>query len=464
MYIAVLVIFFGIMAVVSLVLSKRITSSSSMTLGDKSIPWYVNAGTLIATYVGSGALVGGAALAFKVGYNAIWLYAGGWIAIGCLLLMSSRIRRFAGTTTSEFLGARYGSKARTMAALIVILAESAVVGYNIRGTGWVINILTGMNLGTATILATILIIAFTVIAGFVSVAYTDYLQGIVIIISLFIALPFAINGVGGWQAIRLALPAENLQPLQSFSLYNMLATGLPTLALVFMGQSFWQRLFAANSPGEAKKASVWWFFGVVTITFAIMTIAVVGSVMFPDVAPDSIIMVMAKDGIPPFIGVFLMAGCAAILVTSANSFLLAACTTFFNDIFEPFFGKNLSEKAKINVIRITILVFGILAFVQVQFFPTILAMVFYAYTMEGGLTIPALGAFFWKRASSAGGVASIIAVGATTVLWQIYKPFGIAPIFATLIAGTVALIAVSLMTQPPSKEVLARFEGLSKTD
>ena len=437
MYIAVLIVFFSAMLVVSFLVSKKAKGAEGMMLADKKLPWYVNAGTLIATYVGSGALVGGAALAFKVGYNAIWLYAGGWIAIGCLLLMSKRIRRFAGATTSEFIGARYGSTARILAAVIVILAESAIVGYNIKGTGWVITVLTGMNLDLATVLSTVLIIAFTVIAGLMSVAYTDYFQGIVIILSLFIGLPFAMKGAGGWASVRAALPPENLQPFKSFSLYNMLATGLPTLALVFMGQSFWQRLFAANSAKDAKKASFWWLVGVVLITIVLMTFAIVGSVRFPKATPDSIIMVMAKDGVPMAIGVFMMAACAGILVTSADSFLLAACTTFINDVYEPFINKKASESRKITVLRLAIVITGILAFVQVKFFPSILAMIFYAYTMEGGLIIVVLAAFFWKRATTAGGIASIIAVGVTTILWQIFKPFGIATIFATLVAGIV---------------------------
>ena len=461
MYLAALLIFFSLMLVFSFLVSKRIKGFASMTLADKQIPWYVNTGTLVATYVGSGALVGGAALAFTEGYNAIWFYAGGWVAILLLLLMATRIRRFGGTTTCEFIGGRFGPTARTLSAVVVILAETAIVGYNLKSTGWVLNLVTGMNLNLAVIMGAIFIIAFTVIAGFLSVAYTDYFQGIVIILSLVIGLPFALHAVGGWSSLKAALPVANLHPLKSFSLVYMLKTGLPTLALVFMGQSFWQRLFAAKSTKDVRKTSVWWLVGVVIITFVLITFAIIGSVMFPKATPESIIMVMAKGGVPTLIGVFMMMACAGILVTSADSFLLAVGTVFMNDLYIPLFKRQVDEKRKIALLRIAIVVTGVLAYILATFFSSILSMIYFAYTMEGGLIVVVLAAFFWKRASNAGAIASIIAVCVTTIVWEIFKPWGIATIFATLVVGALVLVAVSLLTPPSSPAVVARFASLS---
>ncbi len=458
MFITVLIAFFVIMVLVSIHFSKKITTVNSLMLGDKKLPWYVNSATLSASYIGSGALVGGAALAYNVGYNALWIFAGGWIAIGMLFLMSTKIRKFAGTTNAELIGARFGDKARLLASVIVILAETAIVGYNIKGTGWVINITTNLNVEIATIIAAVLIIGFTVIAGYLSVAYTDLIQGIVITIAIIVALPFALKGVGGWEAVKLAIPPENLNPLKSFSLYEMLKTGLPTLALVFMGQAFWQRLFAANSTKDAKKASLWWLVVVVILSSIIMTLAVIGRVRFPDVVPSTIIMHLAKNGLPLLVGIPLLAACTCILVTTADSFLLASTTVFINDIYTKLINPSASEEKKVNIMRIAVIFLGILAFIQVKFFPTILSMVFYAYTMEGGLIVVVLAAFFWKRATITGGVLSISVIGLVTILWEIFHPFGIATIFATLVFGAIALVLGSLLTPPPEQKYLKPFE------
>jgi len=370
---------------------------------------------------------------------------------------------FAGTTNAELIGARFGNKARLLASIIVILAETAIVGYNIKGTGWVINVTTGLNVEIATIIAAIFIIAFTVIAGYLSVAYTDLIQGIVITIAIIVALPFVLKAVGGWEAVKAVIPSENLNPLKSFSLYEMLKTGLPTLVLVCMGQAFWQRLFAANNTEDAKKASLWWFVTVVSLSFIIMTLAVIGRVMYPDIEPSTVIMHIAKNGLPPLIGVMLLAACTCILVTTADSFLLASATVFINDIYNKLVNPSASEEKKVNIMRMAVVILGILAFIQVKFFPTILSMVFYAYTMEGGLIVVVIAAFFWKRATITGGVLSISVIGLVTILWEIFHPFGIATIFATLVFGAIALIVGSLLTPPPDYKYLEPFKTINSS-
>ena len=151
---------------------------------------------LIATYVGSGAIMGGASLAFTSGYNAIWLYAGGWLAILAHVLLYKKIKKLSGSTVSELIGNRYGDTARLISALIIMVAETSIVGYNLKSIGVIINTITDMNVNVAAVIATIFV-SLSQWSRPCLVAYTDYVQSIIIIVSFIIAIPAIINAGGG---------------------------------------------------------------------------------------------------------------------------------------------------------------------------------------------------------------------------------------------------------------------------
>lgn len=458
MYSIFMVVFMALLFGYGISFVRNVSDSASFMTANANLPWYVNAGTLTVTYVGAGALIGGAALAFKSGYNAIWLYAGGWVAIVILSFFADRIKKTGATTTAELISFRYGEKARLAAAFVVILAEICVVAYNIKSTAFIINVTTGMDVKIATMLGTAVIIGFTITAGLLSVAYTDFVQSLIIVISLIVSIPFMLSSGGGIGAIVDTLPQEFFHPIDSFSWVQMLSTGLPTLCMVFMAQSMWQRFSASRSDKELRLTIVVWLIGVVFICFLIMSFAMIGKALLPTATGDTIVMAASKELLPTVLGLCMLAACCSILLSTADSYLLASGTVFVNDFYCSFINKNLTEKQKITVLRITILVLGLLAYIMINFFPSVLSMVFFTYTMEGCLIVVALGAFFWKRATPQGGFASIMAMCITIILWEIFKPYGVATIFPALAIGTIILIVVSLMTPAPNPKYLERFQ------
>lgn len=102
---------------------------------------------------------------------------------------------------------------------------------------------------------------------------------------------------------------------------------------------------------------------------------------------------------------------------------------------------------------------GILALIQIQYFPSILAMVIYAYTMEGGLAPALIAAFYWKRATPIAGLVCVLSAGVTTVTWEVMgMPFGIDTSFMTILVSTALLIVVSYVTPAPTDQQLSSFK------
>ena len=108
-------------------------------------------------------------------------------------------------------------------------------------------------------------------------------------------------------------------------------------------------------------------------------------------------------------GCLLLAAGIAIVFSTANSFLLAPATNVTHDIIQRFIAKDVGQRGIVVINRITIICLGILAYILLTHFKNVLSMALAAYTMIGaGLTPAILAAFFWKRVTTAGGLASII--------------------------------------------------------
>jgi SSS family solute:Na+ symporter len=115
-------------------------------------------------------------------------------------------------------------------------------------------------------------------------------------------------------------------------------------------------------------------------------------------------------------GIVIAAYFSAIMST-ADSCLMASSGNFVNDIIERYFAKDITTKASIRLSMLATLIIGALAVLMAAQFNTVLNAILYAYAfMVSGLFIPTLGAYFWKKSSSAGALAGMLTGGIFTLL------------------------------------------------
>ncbi|HHW01722.1 MAG TPA: sodium:solute symporter family protein [Thermoanaerobacterales bacterium] len=436
---------------------KKIEGSKSFMMADRGLPWWVNSGTMVATYIGAGSLIGGSALAYKVGLSAVWMDAGGFLAVLALVFIADKIRNFEGYSTPDILGVRFNNATRLVASLIIIAAETAIVGYQMKAGGYVLNVAAGIDPKVGTIISAIFIIGYTMIAGLLSVAYTDLIQGVTIILSLLIGLPFVLQSAGGLSSFLSHVSPDKVN-IFGGSFYDAMKVMFPTFCLVFVMQPLWQRIFASKNIKESRIAVIVSLPAIIFIVFVLVFTATVGAELFPGINGDSIIMHVAKNALPPLVGIIMLAAAVAIIVSTGDSMLLSPATNIIHDIYQTFINPKADDRRVLLYTRLTVLILGLLAYIQVQFFPSILAMVIYAYTMEGGLAPALIASFFWKRATAAGGFACVLSAGIITIVWEALKqPFGIGTVFPTIFISTAVLIIVSLLTPPPEESKLSRF-------
>jgi SSS family solute:Na+ symporter/sodium/proline symporter len=287
------------------------------------------------------------------------------------------------------------------------------------------------------------------------------------ITGVFLALPFLIHHVGGMDYIIANVTPRKHPILGNMSLIQAMGYFVPTLLLALGNANMYQRFFSAKNEKEAKKSVIGWVLGVIFLGITLQSLAVVGSSYFKGLSTTEagkIILLVAYKGVPVIIGCLLMAAIIAIIISTANSFLLVPATNVMRDIYQRFINPALPDRKIVLYSRIVVVILGILSYSLISFFPRILDAAYAAYTIYGaGITPALIAVFFWKRATALGGTLSILVGMTVTVVWEILNkiqgqlPLGVPAIYPALICSILFLIVVSLATPPPHEEKVSQF-------
>lgn len=480
-YSIVSIVYLVLMIGVIIYKSKSVKSEEDFTVAGRGVPVYLLVGTLICTWIGSGSLFGTAGLSFRSGFGELWFSAGAWIGIVVIYFVAERVRKISKITLTDLLEQRYNHTARILGTITIIVAYLVIAGYQFKGGGRFISILSNgtISLETGAFITCIVVIAFTALAGMVSIVSIDIFNGIIMIIAMALTLPFAISAHGGYDAVITTI--ENAKP-EYLSLFEghdawwILGVILPTFLLLMSESSIYQKFSSAKDSTAARKAVIGMLVGVVFIEFVMCAIAVVGFAIYSSdprffledgsinrAMSEEIILRIGFEQVPSVIGSMLFAAGVAIILSTGNTFLMVTSTNLSNDIIKPYFLKSADHKKVIRIQQISIVILGLLAYALVTQFETVLEMAFISYTMIGASLAPVLlASFFWKRVTAAGGVASIIAGMTVPVINKAMEVANISisifPVdtdyiaIPSLVLSLLMLVVVSLLTKPSPED------------
>ena len=487
---------------------RSVKNSADFMVAGRTLPWYILVGTLLATWMGSGSLFSGAGLGYRNGLAGLWSSGGAWLGIALIYFITRRIRNFGKVTVPDIFEARYGPAAAVLATITTVIAYTTIVSYQFRGGGKVLSMVSdGMiSLEAGIIITAVFAISYTVLAGMFSVVYTDVVNGVLMTVGILGALLFLIFRVGGLGEI--AAVAESAGKWQLFGNWAAERTGdisgpiiaisffVPTMLLLMGDGNMYQRIFSARDGGSAKKAVFFWIIGVIVLESAISMLGLTGAVatakgLIPDLVADaqsalvnptegallearqagseSVIPAIARfAGLPMALGLLLVSTMMAIIVSTADSFLLIPATNLTRDVYQRYIHPGADEKQVLLISRSLVLVLGIIAFLLVSQFKTVLNAAFTAYNIYGTSITPALlAAFLWKRATAVGALASIVTGTSVTLIWTYVLPdwngfTNMHPFLQELTypatgLSVLALVAGSLLTSAPPRETWEQF-------
>ncbi|RON60740.1 sodium:solute symporter [Pseudomonas fluorescens] len=408
-------------------------------------------GTMAATVLGGASTVGTVRLGYVHGISGFWLCA----ALGCgivalNLFLAKPLLKLKIYTVTQVLEKRYNPMARSASAAIM-LAYALMIGVtSILAIGTVLQVLFGLPFWISVLLGGGVVVVYSAIGGMWSLTLTDIVQFIIKTVGLmFILLPICLYRVGGWDELVLKLPA---------TAFSFTTIGWDTIITYFMiyffgiliGQDIWQRVFTVKTAKVAQYAGS--IAGIYCILYglACALIGMAAHVLIPDLDNvNNAFAAIVKLSLPDGIRGLVIAAALAAMMSTASAGLLAAATTLTEDLLPKLRG---GKQSSLAINRLFTLLTGIVVLGIALVVNDVISALTLAYNLlVGGMLIPLIGAIFWKRATTAGAIASM-GLGFATALLFMFKD-GLdanTPIYYSLAVGLVSFVVVSLASRRPA--------------
>lgn len=468
-------------------------------LGGRAMGPWVTAMSAQASDMSGWLLMGfpGSILAFGMG--KVWIGIG--LALGTAanwILVAKRLRRFSrasgdSITLPQYLTNRFASKSSVLKIVCAIIflvsftvyvSSAFVAGKNVMCA--VIPWFNGKEMLALAIFAA-LILVYTFLGGYKAVCWTDFFQGILMLVAL-LAVPIVMSN-GKFDSALASSFAEGITPFGTnpfTAKWQDIVTGLSWGLGYFGMPHIIVRFMSIEKPSMMKKAATVAIVWVVLTLGAAIAIAIlartymfsdgtsVAGALLPSGAQQNIFITIVQKIFPGFIAGLLLAAIIAAAMSTADSQLLVASSSFTSDLYKPLVRKNkASDKEVMWVGRLVVLVVSVVAFFIAadgindpnSWSNSIMAMVENAWGLFGAAFGPVvILSLFWRRFNYVGAVAGIITGAVVDVAWllmftdtilktPLVTATGIYEILPGFIAGAIAAIIATLATKAPSQKV-----------
>lgn len=464
-----------------LYVSRGIQTSHDFFLAGKSLPWWVAGMSLVVSDIGAKDMIGLAGDAYRFGIVMMnFDFVGCTFAVLIAAFLFMPLFWDAGVTTiPEYLGRRYNTTVRTFFAVIWALFMVGTVSTILVSAASMFEGLLGWSFWFSVGLTSVLVGIFTTSGGLKAVAFTDAVSCIVLIGGAALLCSIGLYEVGGPAAMieRVsALPWTEehfkLLPSASHEAYPWPAVILG-LGLV-LGPAYWvgnqaivQRTFGTRTQADARASYV--FAATIKLVFPVLLVlpGLLALALYADqLGPpregwdaNGVLPLMIAQLVPTGAMGLLMGAFIAAVMANLDSYINSASTLLVTDLYRPFVRPQASDEECLKVGRwlvIILLVVGALVSyqVKVRFGSVFEAFQTFLSFFQGALFALLLFGMLTRRATTAGGVAGMLAgVGTAAVLNATGQLF-LWTAFWSFVAASATLLVVSAVTTPKSDDEL----------
>lgn len=465
-------------------------------LGGRTMGAWVTALSAQASDMSAWLLMGlpGSILAF--GFGKIWIGIG--LALGTAanwIFCAKRLRTFSkvagdSITLPQYLTNRFATQSKKLQVICALIFLSAFTVYVasafVAGTSVFTMLFTETSETTAMIIFALIVIGYTFLGGFKAVCWTDFFQGILMLAALLLvpivvvltqeldtsklAEVYTYVDAGGSEVVcdfGNGLMSADIKDIISGLGWGLGYFGMPHIIVRFM---------SIEKPSMIKKSATVAIVWVVLSLGAACLIGYFGRMIVAEElltvgAQKTVFIVMSRRFFPSIISGVLLAAIMAASVSTADSQLLVASSSFTSDIYKPLMRKQAGDREVLWVGRATVIAVSAIAYVIASSkgsgAQAIMDLVENAWGIFGAAFGPViLLSFFWRRFNYAGAVAGVIVGAVVDIIWLIFfsAQTGIYEIIPGFIMGGVAAVAVTLMTPAPDETVTSIFDRASDPD
>jgi len=414
---------------------KKHTDEKDFVVGGRSMNFWVTAISAHASDMSSWLFLAFPMIVFTKGVQEAWIGLG--LLLGMFLnwhFVAPKLRvmteKYNSLTLSSFFEARFHDHSgfiRLITALICLVFFTFYISSGLQGIGYVFSISFNTSYHWGVFLGLLIAILYTITGGFITVAWTDFYQGLFLVVMILLVPLVAFIHLGGSSAIVAGALSNDVSlslfPKTGFSSWAPILLFILSMGPGYFGQPhILTKFMGIKDPNEIYKSK---YFGMTWQLIAITGAVLVGIVaigFFPNGTdnPQLIFALMTKALFHPFIGGFVLCGIFAATVSTIESQILVQASLLSEDFYKPIFRPNASSKELLWVTRAFVIGVAAISFV-IAFFKvsTIYDLVMYSWAGLGAAFGPIiLLSLYSKSVNRHGAIAAILVGGITAAVWK----------------------------------------------
>ncbi|HEY7657731.1 MAG TPA: sodium:solute symporter family protein [Burkholderiales bacterium] len=443
----------------------RVHNTRDYVLAGRTLPLYVVTAMVCATWFGSETVLGISSTFLKEGLRGI--VADPFGSSLCLVLVgvffAARLYPLDHLTIGEYYRARYDATAELLTSLCIVLSYLGWLSAQIVVIGLVFTVVTGGAVSTSAgiVIGAAVVLVYTLWGGMYSVAWTNFVQMIVIVAGLFYIFFIVADKAGGVATVvahaRAAGKLEFWPQPEARDVLAFIGAAVTLMLGSIPQQDVFQRVTSARSERIAVAGSV--LGGVFYFLLAFIPIFLAWSATLIDPAlvarliekdHQQILPALVMDHTPLVAQIFFFGALLSAVMSTASATLLAPSVTFTENVLKKLLRRELDDRRFLAVMRVVVAAFAVgVTLFALNSDSTIYEMVVGAYKVTlVAAFVPLAAGIYWRRATAQGALAAIVGGLVTWVTLEIVAPGGLfPPQLAGLLVSIAGMLLGSLLPQ-----------------
>lgn len=415
--------YFAIVLGVSIWGYLRTENEEDFLAAGRSIGPWVGGAVLAATQISAGTFVGTLGRHYLTGVSWIWIWFGLWAGWAVsALFVAPKLRRFGALTVADYVGKRFASEgARTLSAALIILTYTIYLTAQFQAAGEIASAIFGIPPLTAMLALLASTGFYTALGGVRSSSYVEFLQTLIMVLALMLALPVVVSHAGGLTALGEYVGA--IDPRITgwwFSGRDLFAFGMAFGLATAAAPYEMTRYYSMRDVRTVRRA--------IGISMAIqaligVSVMILGLGMrgiFPYLpSPDQASSIMASTVMSPLLGALFLVAMMSAIMSTVNSILLVTGGAFAHDLYKRLVNPAASDRRLLVVNRLSIVVLGLVPFwFAMQKYGDVQAIVVeQAKFIASFFFVPVVLGLNWRRGTKEGAIWSMVAGFAGCLVW-----------------------------------------------
>lgn len=410
---------------------SKISGMEDFYLAGRKLPLSLTVGTLMATWYGASGTVATAEYAFAYGLSCwvVWCIPAHLSRIPIALWVGPKVRMTDGLTIPDLLEKLYDRRSAIVSTILMLFYCTVV--YEVTALRVIGEATWQIDPSLFAVICVVIVALYTMLGGLLSVAVTDMLQMVFMVVGLCVALPFAWADTGGWANILQGLGSQGqlsiLEPLGGMSPFKMITLVILGLC-AYADPTFYQRFSSAKTPQVARRAflialALW-----ISFDMVLTLMGIIARVQYPEMVAGNAYLTLSLSYLPPVLRGLFIAGILGAIMSTLDSYYLIGGTTLARDFYSRLFNPQASEKQIVSWTRAGIVLMAAVGLLLADKF----TMVADAWVFIGGVwvaagVVPIVAGLFWPyKRTAMGGLFSMIVGGGVAAIWPALQyPFGV---------------------------------------